>query len=350
MNTKFYCQKERHLIAWVIPFFLLCSLWLFLNNSVFAELSDHQTIKSIEQLARPAGRKVFYKWLPDKFRKALIEAGEWSPELYEYYMKKSRGHFAGSGFYVSEHISAGYIPDSGNTLVQVEVKDCNCLDLSQMEVQNALKEENIDIQRLLNSELNPQIAIKYSSVGYDKWVLKGRRGMKFKPFSSEDISLHTLEESYRELPWDRRSFFEASIREDILNREQRDPTVLGGPFVKIIEEALGRVYVSTAIDAAINSVDFRLETMGDAVGWLINVKRYLSDQSLEKLARETKDLPINDMNEAVNFLILANKYLSGAEIRRIVLRTPTKSASEADRLRSWIPSSTPCYDHWIIPR
>ena len=337
---------------------LFFGLFLFLSHSVLAELSDSRKIKFVKQLAQPfSEKKVFYRWVSEESWKMLIEAGEWTPELYEHYMGISREQSFGSGFYVSEHISTGYIPDSGNALIQVEMElddpgDSNnkYLDLSQKKIQNALKEQNIDIQQLLDSRFNLQIAIKYSSAGYDKWVLKGQKGVRFKPFSSEDMSLYTLEENYRNLSFDRQRFLEDSIRKDILSREQRDSAILSSPFIGLIEEALGIVYVSTAIYDAINSPDFRLETMGDAVRWLKNIRRYLSVQEEEKLAKAAKDLPIKDTEEAIEFLIFTSKYLSGAEIKRIVLRTPTRSVVEVELLRSWLPSSRLCYNSLVPPR
>ena len=144
-----------------------------------------------------------------------------------------------------------------------------------------------------------------------------------QPFSSVEISLRALELIYSELYGKRKDFFKTSIKEDILNREQIDPSVFKSPFVDIIEEEHGRVYVSAAIHAIINDVNFQLEAVRDAVRWLVHAKRYLSDQNREELIKQAKNLPIQDVDEAVDFLVLANTALSGAEIRRIILKTPT---------------------------
>ena len=333
---------------------LFFSLCLFLNHSALAELSDSQKMKIVEQLAQPfSEKKIFYSWVSETSWKTLIEAGEWTPELYEHYI---RDHSVGSGFYVSEHISVDYEPDSGTVLIQVEVEPDNpgglnykYLDLSQREIQSALEERNIGIQELLNFRFNSQIAIKYSPAR-DSWVLKGRQGVRFQPFSSEDMSLDTLEQNYRKLHYDRQGFFKTAIREDILNREQQgDSNILGGPFIKIIEEARGVVYVSAALYDAINSPDFRLKTMRDAVRWLRNTVGYLSIQDKEKLAQAAKDLPISNMEEAIVFLTFAKKYLSAEEIRRIVLRTPTRSFVEEKLLESWLPAPSPCHHSLLLP-
>lgn len=339
-----------------ILFFSLC--W-FLPHSVLAEPSDPQQMEFVEQLAQPfSEKKVFYKWVSEKSWKMLIEAGEWTPELYEHYMDISRGHPFGPGFYVSEYISStDYTSNSRNALIQIEVepndlRDSNYkyLDLSQREIQNVLKERNIDVQELLNSGFNLQIAIKYSSAGYNKWIFRGRKGMRFRPFSSRDMSLYTLEKIYSELPYDKQVFLKTAIQADILNREKQDPAILSSPFIKIIEEVLGRVYVLAAIYDAINSPDFRIKTIQDAIRWLKNTNQYISVQDEKKLAKAATNLPINSAEEAIVFLILANKYLSAEEIRRIVLRTPTRSVVEEKLLKPWLPSPRSCHNGWTSSR
>ena len=346
-----YLEKE-YFQNKAILFFGLC---LFLNHSALAESSDSRKMEFVEQLAQPfLEKKVFYSWVSEASWKTLIEAEEWTPELYEHYMYISRDYSFGSGFYVSENISVDYRPDSRKALIQVEVETDNprgsgykYLDLLQREIQYALKGKNIDIQELLNFRFNSQIAIKYSPAG-DRWVLKGRKGVRFKPFSSEDMSLDTLEQNYHKLHYDRQVFFKTAIRVDILNREQRgDPAILSSPFIKIVEEARGIAYVSAAIYNVINSPDFRIETMQDALRWLKNTRGYLSVQDERKLAKAAKDLPVNSTEEAIVFLTLAKKHLSAAEIRKIVLRTPTQSDIEVKLLQSWLSFPRLCQDSWM---
>ena len=336
-----------------ILFFGLC---LFLNHSALAELSHSQKREFVEQLAQPfSEKKVFYSWVPETSWETLIEAGEWTPELYEHYMYISRDHSVGSGFYVSEHINEGYTPDSGKALMQIEVgpddlgdSDYRYLNPFQREIRKALRERNIGIQELLNFRFNSQIAIKYS-LTKDRWVLKGRKGVRFKPFSSEDMSLDILEQNYRKLHHNRQVFFRTAIRADILNRQQRgDPAILSSPFIEIIKEAHGGNYVSAALYDVINSPDFRIETMRDAIRWLENAGSYLSVQDKRKLAKAATGLPIDNLEETMVFLTLAQQYLSSAEIMRIVSRTPAKTSFEKRLLGAWLPSPRSCHNNWVV--
>ena len=307
----------------IILFFHLCFLCLLFNYPAVAELSDQEIKEFVEQLATPfPEKKIFYRWQSEEFRKKLIEAGEWTPELYEHYMRMSRNHFSGSGLYVSEYIDSDFIPssqDAGETLIQVEVgPDYKYLDLSKRKIQKKLKKKNIDIDRL--KELDLQIAIQYSSTGYDKWVLKGYKGMKFKPFSSRELSLEVLENYYDDLYGERKDFFRAAIKSDILNRINSGVSVFGSPFMDILAEAEGKASVKHSLSAFISSVTFK--TIEEVTRWLRNGNEYLSDHNKKMVAKKALNLLIENVDEAVDFLRFAKPYLSVPDIDGIINRTP----------------------------
>ena len=316
-----------------ILFLYLCFLCLLFSYPAVAELSDQEIKEFVEQLATPfPEKKIFYRWQSEEFRKKLIETGEWTPELYEHYMRMSRNHFAGSGLYVSEYIDPEFIPpsqDAGETLIQVEVgPDYKYLDLSKRKVQKKLKKKNIDIYRL--KELDLQIAIKYSAAGYDKWVLKGYKGMRFQPFSSRELNLEVLENYYDDLYGEREDFFKAAVKSDILNRIKSGISIFGSPFMEILAEAEGKASVKHSLNAFSSSVTFK--TIEEVTRWLRNGNEYLSDHNKKMVAKQALNLPIENVDEATDFLRFAKPHLSDPDIDGIIKRTPIGLQSQGEYL------------------
>ena len=71
----------------VLLFFKFCFLCLYFISNALAEMSDEEKREFIESLAKPSKeKKVFYRWQSEASRKTLIEAGEMTPKLYDYFM------------------------------------------------------------------------------------------------------------------------------------------------------------------------------------------------------------------------------------------------------------------------
>ena len=314
----------------IVLFFQLNFFCLLFSWPVGARLSNPEKKRFTEQLASSfPGKKVFYRWQSEESREKLLEAGEWTPELYEHYMKMSHDHFAGSGFYVSESVDSEFLPlssDDGNTLLQVEVA-LKHLDLSNEEIQKQLKQKRIDIYTL--RELDLQMAIKYSRTGHDKWVLKGQKGIKFKPFSSRDLSLEVLEEYYDNLSGEKKAYFKAAIRDDILNRVlTKGESVYGSPFVDILAEELSQFIVSNTLNVLNNITEF--ETVTEITRWIRNGEQYLFDYNKRELALKALYLPFNSMEEAVDFFQVAKPYLHRSDIDRGIKKIPISSQFEGE--------------------
>ena len=118
-------------------FFFCCSLCLFFSGYTLAEISDHEKREYIESLAKPSKeKKVFYRWQSEQSRKILIEEGEMTPKLYNYFMDVSDG-YGGSGLYVSEDLTSS--SGAGGTLIQVEIEPGHkYLDLDDPEIRKKI--------------------------------------------------------------------------------------------------------------------------------------------------------------------------------------------------------------------
>lgn len=143
--------------------------------------------------------------------KNFLEAGEMTPELYEYFMSRRPNSYEGGGFYVAEDISSSS-GKYGKTLIQVEVKPgYKFLDFSDKKIQRQLKKKGISVEDIYR--LKPRIALKGHSIAWwlsrdsqtfndsywdikPWWILKEGEGVIFKPFSSRGISLEDLETTY----------------------------------------------------------------------------------------------------------------------------------------------------------
>lgn len=313
----------------VILFFQLSFFYVLFSWPVGAKLSNQEKKKFVEQLATTfPERKVFYRWQSEESREKFLEAGKWTPELYERYMEMSHSHFAGPGLYVSESVDGESLPpaaDDGNTLLQVEVR-LKYLDLSNEGIQQQLKEKEIDIYTL--QELDLQMAIKYSRTGHDKWVLKGQKGIKFKPFSSHELSLKVLEKYYDNLSGERKTYFKATIREDIRNRVLKGESVYGSPFVDIMVESFGVLQVKSHLNMLNNITIFK--TVKEITRWIRNGEQYLFDYNKRTLALKALNLPFNNIKEAVEFFQVAKPYLHRSDIDRGIKKIPITHQFEGE--------------------
>ena len=154
---------------------LLC-LSLLCSFPVFSKMSDDEARAFLESLAESSPeKKVFYRWQSETSKKNLLQTGEMTPKLHNYFMN-STNDLAGAGFYVAEEIfsSTGF----GGTIIKVEVEPSyKYLDLLDEQIQEKLQEANLtkeDVYRL-----NPKVAVKYTDTFL---VLKAQEGVKFKVF------------------------------------------------------------------------------------------------------------------------------------------------------------------------
>ena len=288
--------------------YLLClsvnSLFIDPAFARLPTLSDQEKRDFLESLAEPSKeKKVFYRWQFETSRRNLLEAGEMTSQLYEYFMNR-KNNTAGGGLYIAEDISSS--SSAGTTLIQVEVgPDYKFLDLFDTTVLRKLKEKNITIRDVYR--LDPKVAVK-DRASKTWWALKGQGDIKFKPFNSQKIDMDTLTTNYDKIKGEaQREFFKSAISKDILRRAKKDSLVFESSFVKIVEEAYGRKYVEKRIR---NHIASRLpvKTFSEGIKILKNVGKYLSKTEVSKIANET---PLKSIGEGISVFNAVVKNYSG---------------------------------------
>lgn len=258
-----------------------------------------------------------------------------TPELYNYFMNLQDATVAaGEGFYVAEDLASS--SRYGASLIQVELEPgYKYLDLTDPDIYSQFKKNGISEVDVYN--LNPRIAVKYS--GHPWWVLKGQEGVKFKPFSSREISLDTLGKAYDEiLDQPQKSFFKDAIKKDVLKRAKKNSFVLESPFVDIVEEAYGRQYVQEAVKSHIASRP-AFRALSDGIGVLNNAGKYLSRTNKKRIIDMVKKIPSKNIQESADFLKYAKDVLSDTDVRKIVDNTPIIKGNKSILLDIWYESS-----------
>ena len=308
-----------------ILFFWLCLLF---SGPALAEMSDQEKREFIESLAQSSKeKKVFYRWQSETSRKNLIEAGEMTPQLYNYFMEMGprekwagfpAGGFAGQGVYISE--KANLSEHFGDTLIQVEVEPgYKFLDVSDESIVRTLKAKGISLEDVYL--LNPNVAVKDKAVP-QAWVLKAREGVKFKPFSSKSISLKELEDLYKK-GLSRKPFFVDLIRNDILSRAEQE--VMGSRFINFLEEEHGKQYLRDAVNRHKDSLG-----LNEINGWLKYARQYLNKETKNSLIDRALQLPIESVEQSAALLenMKRHRALNQSIEEKIIRKTPINSLAE----------------------
>ena len=197
MPFKKFLLKSIHLGSWIGLHFWL-PLLLFFCCVSFAELSDDEKIKFIERIAKKFPEtQTFYRWQDETARTIMLQAGELTPQLYDYFQNKEvskKDSVAGKGVYVAEDIASA--SRFGDKLMKVEVeKGVSYIDLSDSETISTLKAQGITREDVY--DLSPKVAVKYQNVNNNNsswWNLKGNEGIKFEKVDVSGMSLSELKE------------------------------------------------------------------------------------------------------------------------------------------------------------
>ena len=309
-----------------IVFFWLCLLF---SGFAFSEISDQEKRDFIESLAEPLKeKKVFYRWQSETAYQNLLEAGEMTPNLHRYFMEMDwergirRGRptriYAGPGMYISEeaYLSQGY----GDTLIQVEVEPgYKFLDVSDESIVRTLNAKGISLEDV--HLLNPNVAVKDVSEN-QAWTLKAREGVKFKPFSSKDMSLKKLEKLYKTLS--EKPFFVDLVKKDILRRPEQE--VMGSWFINILTEKRGKQYIRNAVNRHKDS----LENIDEINGWFKYAGQYLNKETKNSLIDRALQLPIESVEQSAALLenMKRQRVLNQAIAETIIGKTPINSLSD----------------------
>ena len=293
-------------------FVFLSTLYFLFSHPILAQLSDQEKREFIENLAKPIQeRRAFYRWQSEESRDTLIKDKKLTKERFKYFMRKDVGVLAGAGLYVAEdmHSSRTF----GDTIIQVEVKEgMKYIDLTDVGTVSKLLNKGISEKDVY--DLNPNIGIKYNS---QHWVFKTREGVAFQPFSGKGIPLEELHgPALQEKP-----HFIKSIRGDILKRAEKNiSTIIGSPFVDLLEEEYGSKYVRNAINRHKNS----LNNVDEINGWLKYANHYLNKGDMKKLIKKATLLPIISMKQSEALLenLAQTGLISKANVTEIVKKTP----------------------------
>ena len=314
----------------IIPlFFQLCCLGLLTNSPAIAELSDQEKREFIESLAKPLKEKrVFYRWQSEESRKTLIQAGKMTSKLYRHYMGLTEGVSAGPGLYVSESMTSSTF--FGPVLLQVELEPGHkFLDLTDPKIIDQLSKQNIrDVDVY---DLNPRVAVKFTEDHYtDWWVLKEKKGVKFKPFSSKELDFKTLEEAYV-LMKDGKPFFTSAIKKDVLNRAEKSSEVFTSPLIEIVEKEKGRPYVQKAINRHRTTLT-NTDKLDEINGWLKYARQYLSRDDIKNLISKSKSFPIHSIDHGMTLLeSMADSHTADKDSRmEIIKKTPVRTIAEGN--------------------
>ena len=171
-----------------ILFFILC-----FSEFAFAQQLNPEQIKRIESLAFTLEEPMtFYRWeWNEQNAKQRIQDGEITPEYYQALLEKDRGIKAGKGLYLSESASSSSELNLSNALIEVEVaKGVRVLDIEAN--RDILLRARISEEDLYALEMDNLLLSDFREKIDDWWVLKGRTGVKFKPFSIQNASLQDL--------------------------------------------------------------------------------------------------------------------------------------------------------------
>ena len=249
-------------------------------------------------------KKVFYRWSSEESKDTLFKAGEMNPKLYEYFMSTD-DLYGGGGFYVAEDMVSS--SDFDTSIIQVEVEPgYKYLNLLDKNIQKKLREVGItneDVYRL-----NPKVAVTDIIENKPYWVLKKMEGIRFKQFSPRGRSLDILGKAYIKLFKKSESLYDGSIYpsslkhsiiKEVLIRAKKDLlSVVGSPFIDILETKYSKRFIQNVVDSHIHS----LESLDQISKLLKYAGEYLNQDKKETLINKAKTLPITSIEQSLVLL------------------------------------------------
>ena len=283
-------------------------LLLFLTAFILMSMTEDEKRKFIENLAETSTqKKVFYRWQSQKVHDNLLRVGEMTPKLYRHFMDMN-DPWAGAGLYVAEDVLSSR--QFGNSLVQVEIepgyKYLNLLDNSVQQKLESVGLTNEDVYRL-----NPKIAVTDIKENQPYWVLKGQKGIKFKPFSPRFIPFNQLAQLYH---FRKPRPLDTTILTEVYRRAKKDlPSVVASKFIHILEKKHGRRAIQKAVDDRFRA----LKNIDDSMALFRHAKNYIN---LDEVIRQSIPL-IRSSQDGINFLDEAKDHLSPAKQKKIIAQS-----------------------------
>ncbi len=247
-------------------------LFFFIGNYSYA-ITNVEKRKIIEEIAEEFSNsgKTFYRWQSRASGDNLLKNKEYTKKLHDYFMgmKIDRYHFAaGHGVYVSEnpHSASEFIrgTDDGSLIVVEVSSKQKYIDLTNQSVLKKLSKHGISKDDVLFNT-NPNVLVKYNK-DHKWWVVKGRQGVQFKPFTGQGLKTGYLQNIYSKLEGGDKAkrIFRNSIRDDFVKRVKQDINLIDSDFVSslfndnvfkhIIHTHLKRQYSSAKEDRLIQKL------------------------------------------------------------------------------------------------
>ena len=308
---------------WCVFILLVC----FPEFSFTASLTRQEQLEFIESLAKVSTEKrVFYRWQSKEDMKSLLEAGEYTEELYNYFMSRpldptrKKDLFNGPGLFAAQSIDSSQM--YGDTLIQIEVEPgYKYLELNSS-VGRQLAAKGIKSPATI-SNLNPGIGIRYF-YDADWWVFRNRQGVRFKPFDSKNIKLDDLVKTHGSLYDKNRQFFTNAVKDDIVQRSVKDFSVFETPFVSLVEEERGREYVSNRINSQLNNQMSNIKNDTAIINKLKLWSPYLNRENRIKFLQQ-----IPDESNSLRYILTELKgYLNLEDILEVFKTFPINSSLE----------------------
>lgn len=305
-------------------------------------MSDDEKRAFIESLARPVKEKrEFYRWQTKDYQNILLEAGEFTPEMYE--ASKSY-HALGKGLYVAGDIFSSLGVAEGETLVKVEV-DPGVKFIDLLSVEKELKRNGITRADVLQLDPPPKVIIN-DPHGRTWVVIKQTKGVKFRPFSIDTMSdkalstSHLVGKTLDSGEWgawstmdnapDKRAFLMASIAEEAKNRAIKSADSFAKLY-NIVRDTWSKV----DRERALLQHSSQFKTIKDWRLWFDHIRSNsfgFGDETTIKMVNQIKKLPVTSLREGLILLEHGESSLSKEEKRNIVKKIFSFVKSKQDWL------------------
>ena len=291
-------MKDHTTVISFKRFILCCFLFLVFCFSEFSFSKDltSEQIKLIESLASPLTEPMtFYRWEWNKnAAESNIKSGEITPEHYQQLQDETRGIVSGKGLYLAESIFSSSELNLSTALIEVEVEQgVRILDIEANI--DALTRAGIDSTDIYDLKMNNILVSDFRERIDDWWVLKGSTGVKFKPFSIQNVSFEELFAA-KALDWSGRGKY---------------------PFNNLDIDS----HIKKRVKEALNS-PAKIKSLKDAINFFYLGEQYFSPKERQK---------------ALNLVLKNAKHLKDS----IRLLNPPELNSESNLKKTFLNSATP---------
>ena len=189
---------------------------------------DEDLRRVVEDMAHPLeSPRTLYRWQSREAGKNLLKAGVFTKRLHDHLMgMDASGQSAGPGLYVAEnpHSSSSSALKSESIIEVKLARGTKILDLTDPGIKQELVKRGVG--RYYFEHVNPRVAIRFYE---DWWVLKGREGVSFAPFTGEGLGIDDFVSIYEKItsPEARKTYTHA-IKNELARRMEANASLLAG--------------------------------------------------------------------------------------------------------------------------